>query len=90
LQYGCSTLIPSPRAYRYGSPKATVGTIYPCAIMSQDKSCVQHFRMLYAGSILPITRSIVTDAVGGLEYPNSGYTAKLTCTIRRARDERQG
>jgi hypothetical protein len=44
--------------------------------------------MLYAGSILPITRSIVTDAVGGLEYPDGGYTAKLACTVRRARDER--
>jgi hypothetical protein len=43
--------------------------------------------VLHAGSILPITRSIVTDAVGKLEYPNSSYTAKLACTIRRARDE---
>lgn len=71
-----------------GSLAATVEKIYLCAIMSQDKSRVQHFRMLHAGSILPITWSIVMDAVGGLEYPNSGYTAKLACTIRRARDER--
>jgi hypothetical protein len=44
--------------------------------------------MLHAGSILPITRSIVTDAVGELEYPDGSYTAKLACTIWRACDER--
>jgi hypothetical protein len=44
--------------------------------------------VLHASSMLLVTWSIVTDAVGGLEYPDGGYTAKLACTIRRARDER--
>jgi hypothetical protein len=43
---------------------ATVKTIHPCAIMNQDKSRVYHYGMLHAGSVLPIARSIVTDAVG--------------------------
>ena len=90
LQYGCSTLVPSPRAYRYGfaySDRRNDMSMCDPESGQEPRLTLQDAACRFDS---PDYLVLVTDAVGGLEYPNSSYTAKLACTIRRARDERQG